>query len=161
MANLPEDRVTPAPPFPYVGMDVFGPWYIKEGCQELKRWVLVFTCLCSIHFVCSLSSIHLETLNTIETDAFINALRRFINQRRKVHQLRCDQGTNFVGGKNELSAALKEVNTGPVRKFLLSQDCNLIEFKMNVPSASNIGGIWEQLIHTICSLLSHLLEDYA
>ena len=60
MANLPEERVTPTPPFMYVGMDVFGPWYIKEG--------RIFTCLCS-------PAIHLETLNTMETDAFINALR--------------------------------------------------------------------------------------
>ena len=93
--------------------------------------------------------------------AFINALRRFINRRGKVRQLRCDQGTNFVGGKNELSAALKEVNTDSVRKFLLSQDCDLIEFKMNVPSASHMGGIWERLIRTVRSVLSGLLEDHA
>ena len=36
MANLPEERLTPAPPFTYTGMDVFGPWYIKEGRKELK-----------------------------------------------------------------------------------------------------------------------------
>ena len=68
MANLPEERVTPAAPFTYSGMDAFGPWYIKEGRKELKRWGLIFTCLSS-------RAIHLETLNSMETDAFINALR--------------------------------------------------------------------------------------
>lgn len=154
MANLPEERVTPAAPFTYSGMDVFGPWYIKEGRKELKRWGLIFTCLSS-------RAIHLETLNSMETDAFINALRRFINRRGKVRELRCDQGSNFIGAKNELEAALKEVNVDSVKNFLLTQDCDLIEFKMNVPCASHMGGIWERLIRTVRSVLAGLLDDHA
>ena len=64
----------------------------------------------------------------MERDAFINALRRFINRRGKVHELRCDQGTNFVGGKNEPGYALKEMNTKYVKNFLLNQDCELEGF---------------------------------
>ena len=154
MANLPEERVTPAAPFTYSGMDVFGPWYIKEGRKELKRWGLIFTCLSS-------RAIHLETLNSMETDAFINALRRFINRRGKVRELRCDQGSNFIGAKNELEAALKEVNVDSVKNFLLTQDCDLFEFKMNVPCASHMGGIWERLIRTVRSVLAGLLDDHA
>ena len=96
MANLSEERITPAAPFTYSGMDAFGPWYIKEGRKVLKRWGLIFTCLCS-------RAIHLETLNSMETYAFINALRRFINRRGKVHELRCDQGTNLSGEKMSLA----------------------------------------------------------
>ena len=29
MADLPADKLTPAPPFSYVGVDVFGPWSIS------------------------------------------------------------------------------------------------------------------------------------
>ena len=39
MANLLEERITPAVPLTYSGMDVFGTWHIKEGRKELKRWV--------------------------------------------------------------------------------------------------------------------------
>ena len=39
MANLPEERITPAALFTYSGMDVFGNWHVKEGRKELKRWV--------------------------------------------------------------------------------------------------------------------------
>lgn len=54
-----------------------------------------------------------------------------------------------MGDKNELSAALKKVNTDSVKNFLLMQDCDLIEFRMIVPSASHMGGVWERLICTV------------
>ena len=99
MANLPEEQLTPALPFSYTGMDVFGPWYIKEGQKELKRWGIIFTCLLS-------RAIYLETLNTMGTDSFINALRRFINRRGKVKELRCVRGPNFVPWEVKTSSVL-------------------------------------------------------
>ena len=41
MTNLPEDRLEPAPPFTHCGVDYFGPWLIKEGRKELKRYLRV------------------------------------------------------------------------------------------------------------------------
>ena len=154
ISNLPEERLIAAPPFTYTGMDVFGPWYIRDGRKEVKRWELIFICLCS-------RAVHLETLNSMETDAFINALRRFTNRKGKVREIRSDQGTNFVGGKNELIAALQEVDTDSIKNFLLKQGSDLITFKMNVPGASHMGGIWERLIRTVRSVLSGLLVDHS
>ncbi|XP_068210502.1 uncharacterized protein [Palaemon carinicauda] len=37
MADLPADRLETSPPFSNVGIDLFGPYYIKEGRKELKR----------------------------------------------------------------------------------------------------------------------------
>ncbi|XP_068246890.1 uncharacterized protein [Palaemon carinicauda] len=37
MADLPADRLEPSPPFSNVGIDLFRPYYIKEGRKELKR----------------------------------------------------------------------------------------------------------------------------
>ena len=153
MADLPAERITPAPPFTYTGMDVFGPFYIKERRKELKRWGLMFTCLAS-------RAVHLETLNATTTDSFINALRRFIGRRGKVRELRSDQGTNFVGAKNELAIALKELDGVPIKEFLSSQGCDLIDFNFNVPHASHMGGIWERQIRTTRSVLSSLLQEH-
>lgn len=41
MADLPFDRLDPAPPFTYIGIDVFGPWTIatrktRGGESQLK-----------------------------------------------------------------------------------------------------------------------------
>ena len=153
MPDLLEERVTQAAPFHYTGMDVFGPFYVKEGCKILKRYGSIFTCLAS-------RAVHLETLNTMETDSFISALRRFINRRGKVRELRSDQGTNFVGARNELTDALQELNRDRVKGFLLTKECDWIDFNLNVPAASHMGGSWERLIRTVRSVLSVLLQEH-
>ena len=71
MAELPEQRFSTEGPFTYTGMDMFGPFYVKEGRKQHKRFVALFTCLSS-------RAIHLESTVCMETDSFIQALRRFI-----------------------------------------------------------------------------------
>ena len=99
MANLPEDRVQPAPPFSYCAVDYFGPLYVKEGRLQVKKYGFLFTFL-------TFRAVHLEVANSLTADSFINACRRFVGRRGPVRQIRSDQGTNFVGEKNELQQAL-------------------------------------------------------
>lgn len=47
MADLPQDRLEPSPPFTYAAVDFFGPFYVKEGHKELKRYGVLFTCMVS------------------------------------------------------------------------------------------------------------------
>ena len=151
MADLPKDRLEPAPPFTYCGVDYFGPWYIKEGRKELKRYGALFTCMAS-------RAVHIETANSLETDAFINALRRFISLRGPIRLLRSDQGTNFVGAKRELKEALQEMDPAHLQRVLSEEGCDF-EFKMNVPSASHRGGVWERQIRTVRSILGSLMDQ--
>ena len=153
MADLPEDRLEPSPPFTFSAVDYFGPWFVKEGRKQLKRYGVLFTCLCS-------RAIHLEVSNTLSTDSFINAYRRFIGRRGPVRQLRSDQGTNFVGAMNELQQALSELNHEKIREELLKSSCDWVKFKMNVPHASHVGGVWERQIRTVRSVLASLLERH-
>eukprot|EP00111_Clytia_hemisphaerica_P009345 TCONS_00027429-protein len=74
MANLPEDRLQDAPPFTYVGLDLFGPFLVKERRSELKRYGIIYTCLNS-------RACHLESVNSMDNDSFIMCLRRFIARR--------------------------------------------------------------------------------
>ena len=90
MADLPADRTDSSPAFTFCGVDLFGPFLIRENRRELKRWGCIFTCLSS-------RAIHLEVVNSLSSSSFINALRRFIGIRGPISLLRCDQGTNFVG----------------------------------------------------------------
>ena len=90
MSDPPEDHLESTPPFTCCAVDYFGPFIVKDGRKQLKRYGVLFTCMAS-------RAIHLETANSLKTDSFINALRRFISHRGPVRQLRTDQGTNFVG----------------------------------------------------------------
>ena len=152
MADLPEDRLEPAPPFTYCAVDFFGPWHIKDGRKELKRYGALFTCMAS-------RSIHIETANSLDTDSFINALRRFMAVRGPIRQLRSDQGTNFVGAANELKCALNDLDENRVQQFLTAKRCDYFKFKMNVPSASHMGGVWERQIRTVRSVLASLMDQ--
>ena len=153
-ADLPEDRVQPAPPFKHCAVDYFGPWNIKEGRKELKRYGVIFTCLAS-------RAVHLEKASTLETDSFINAFSRFVCRGGPIRQLRCDRGTNFVGASRELKEALAELDYDRVRSSLLKENCDLVDFKMNVPLASHMGGVWERQIRSVRSVLNPLLRDNA
>lgn len=71
MAELPKEQIEVSAPFCYTGMDCFGPFIIKKGRIEYKRYGLLFTCLSS-------RAVHIEMLEDLSTDMFINALRCFL-----------------------------------------------------------------------------------
>ncbi|XP_067933186.1 uncharacterized protein [Watersipora subatra] len=112
----------------------------KEARKEVKRYGLVSTCMSS-------RAVHLQLLNDMSTDSFINALQSFIAIRGSVRQIRCDQGTNFVGAMSELTKELQ--------KQLPNQSMNT-EFVSNPPHTFHTGGVWERQIHTVRSFLKGL-----
>ena len=102
MASLPQDRTTPSkPPFTYTGVDYFGPFEVRRGRTKVKRYGVLFTCL-------NIRAIHLEIASSLDTESFINALRRFIARRGQPEEIRSDNRSNFVSGKKELREAVKE-----------------------------------------------------
>ncbi|KAG7453482.1 hypothetical protein JOB18_018614 [Solea senegalensis] len=141
-------RVDPSPPFTYCGMDCFSPFLTKHGRKVQKRYGLLFTCLCC-------RAIHIEMLDDMSTDAFINGLRCFIAIRGAVRQLKSDQGSNFIGAKNELNEALKQVDTNRLTTFLADRQC---DFSMNAPHSSHVGGVWERQIRTVKNVLRSTLS---
>lgn len=90
-------------PFSYCGMDSFGQFHTKQGQKENKRYGLIFTYLSS-------KAVHIKMLDDLTTDVFINAMHCFIAVRGTVREIPSDQGTNFVGTKNELGKTLKEMD---------------------------------------------------
>ena len=152
MVELPEDRLELAPPFTNCAVDYFGPFIIKEGRKELKRYGEFFTCMVS-------RAVHLEVADTLDTDSFINARRRFVCRRGPIEKLRSDQGTNFVGARTELKKALQELDHGKIRSGLQRHDCDWFMFNMNVPSVSHMGGVWERQIRSLRNVLNALLHS--
>ena len=152
MANLPFSRTTTEPPFTYCGVDVFGPMQVKQGRKVLKRYGVLFTCF-------SLRAVHIELASSLETDSFIQALRRFIARRGSVREIRCDNGTNFVGAGNELKAAWQEMDHKRINAFMTEQGGDWINWERNTPYASNMGGVWERQIRTVKNILSSLVKS--
>lgn len=126
-------------------MDCFGPFLIKRGRKEHKRYGLIFICFYS-------QAIHIEMLEDTSTDSFINTC--FINLRGAVRQLHCDQGRNFVGARNEFKEALKQCDSK--EEFLAGKQC---EFIFSASPASHAGGVWEHQIRTIQNVLNATLPQ--
>ncbi|XP_035984516.1 uncharacterized protein LOC118558168 [Fundulus heteroclitus] len=149
MADLPRDRLTPEPPFTNVGLDIFGPWTIstrrtRGGSANSKRWAVLFTCM-------STRAVHIELVESMSTDSFINALRRFFAIRGPAKLLRSDRGTNFVGACRELNITSKEA---VIESYLQSKGCTWI---FNPPHSSHMGGSWERLIGVARRILDAML----
>ena len=144
MSDLPEDRLQQAPPFTYCAVDYFGPWIVKERRKELKRYGVLFTCMAS-------RAIHLEVAHSLETihSSMLCAALSAVEVRV----------TNFVGAKKELKEVLGELDHNKIGKELLQNNCDWFSFKMNVPSASHMGGVWERQIRSVRNVLSVLLEN--
>ena len=155
MGHLPVDRITPNPPFTYVGVDIFGPWQVttrhtRGRSAASKRWAVLFSCLVS-------RAVHIEVIEELSSPSFINALRRFVALRGPVKQVRSDRGTNFVGAVNELGLNCIFDENGPVQQFLSNQGCTWI---FNSPHASHMGGAWERMIGIAHRILDNMFFSH-
>ena len=150
MADLPTDCVTPEkPPFMFVGVDCFGPFVVRRGRNLVKRYGVLFTCL-------SIRAIHLEVTHSLDTDSFINAMRRFIAWRGQPEEVRSDNGGNFVRGERELHEAIEGWNQNKIGEFLLQRN---VRWTFNPPGGSHHGGVCERCIRTMRKVMGALTKE--
>ena len=85
MGSLPRARLEAyQPPFPFPGVDLFGPLTVRWGRGTAKRWGFLFTCLTN-------RAVH-----------FIMILHQFERRRGPRKEIWSDRGPNFVGANREL-----------------------------------------------------------
>ena len=123
---------------------------MKEGRRTLKKYGLLVTCL-------ACRAIHVEILDDMTTDAFINALRCVIAIRGNVQTIRCDRGFNFTGAAREFNQSMKELDEEIIHDAMLTKQC---QFVFNSPDASHMGGVWERQIRSIRSILNIILYQH-
>ena len=73
-----------------------------------------------------------------------------------MRQIWSDQGTNFVGGKNQLEKRVIELDENRVAGFLAEEQCDFI---MYIPEVSHMGGVCEHQIRTVRSVVSTILAS--
>ena len=101
---------------------VLVPFTVKNGRKISKRYGLIVTCL-------STRAIHIEYLDDMTSDAFINGLRCVIAIRGPIPTIKCDQGSNFQGAAHALKVAMAEnLEEDVIKRYLISQNC---EFAFN------------------------------
>ena len=158
MGDLPAERVKEASAFEFTGIDYAGPFSITfkrtRGNRALtKCYICVFVCFAT-------KAIHLELCSDLSTDVFIGALKRFLARRGTCRILFSDQGTNFIGAKNQLGE-LYDFLESPEYKdqfnFELTQQ--RIEFRLNPPGAPHMGGLWESTVKRVKTHLQKVLGE--
>ena len=147
MAPLPEERVPSdlgscPPVFNSVAVDVAGPWRTSQGRAKarVKRWLLVFRCTVT-------GAICLDMLWDMSEDGFLRALQRFCNRFQTPQVIICDQGTNFVGGKNTLEDLRKAAGL------------RSIEFRFAPADAPHFSGLVERFVQSAKQALRVILKD--
>ena len=93
MAPWPTHKVIRSKAFTNTGLDYFGLFYIRQGKDQVKVWVCLFTCI-------TVRAIHLELVEDMTAEQFLPALCRFIARCGKSDQIILDNALNFKTTKN-------------------------------------------------------------
>jgi hypothetical protein len=134
--NLPSFRVSEDPPFTHTGVDFAGPLYVKNGDQELKSYVCLFTCA-------STRAVHLELTRTLSVESFLQAFRRFTSRRGVPATMISDNAKTFKASDRELRKVCRSTE---VQQYLTN---NRITWKFIVEKASWWGGFYERMVQSV------------
>ena len=101
---------------------------IKQQRSRLKRGVCLFACMVT-------RASHLELVESLDTESFINVLHRYINRRSKLNILVSDCGSNLKEATRELNLEHPELNQDKIN----FTDQQRIKLKFNPPSSPHMG----------------------
>ncbi|XP_076232928.1 uncharacterized protein LOC143178274 [Calliopsis andreniformis] len=156
MGNLPAARVTPTRAFSTCGVDYASPILIKEKGRARaahKSYICVFVCFVT-------KAVHLELATDLTTDAFLNCLHRFMSRRGRSHCIYSDNGTNFIGARNELNeleVLLNSEHHNDRIRPILSQE--QIQWHLIPPHSPHFGGLWESAVKCVKRHLKKVIGE--
>ena len=109
--DLPEERVSEAPPYTNTGIDFAGPLYVRDPQAvngEIKAYVCLFTCV-------STRAVHLELF--LSSTAFLLAFRRFTSRRGLLSTVITDNAKTFKSASSEM----RKVQSQQVQQYMVNQ----------------------------------------
>lgn len=152
MAPLPKMRLKmPLVAFSRTGIDYAGPFTTIQGRgrKRTKRYLCLFTCLIS-------RAVHLEIAYSMDTDSFLNAFYRMANRRGLPQEVLTDNGTNFVGGNNELKELVNSLDTEKIQNDTAHKG---IRWHFNAPLGPHLGGVFETMIKSAKRAINKILGN--
>ena len=147
LADLPAVRFDSYRAFHNVGIDFFGPLLVKNQRRTEKRFCLLVTCLAT-------RAIHLELTDSLDTQSFLMAFRRFVARRGKPARVYSDNGKSFKKGEKELRSALLNWNQAHLSDELSQEE---IEWHFTTPASPHMGGVWERMVASVKRALRAVL----
>lgn len=111
MAPYPPGHVRISQPFSHCDVDYARSIILREDeTREIIR-------LLRHHFCLAVKAVHLELINNLTSNAFIAAFKRFIFilRRGKPSFMYSDNGTTFVGARNQLKEFLDFLNKSQIQ----------------------------------------------
>ena len=103
MGQLPEDRLKAAPPWYSTGIDLFGPFKIRDEIKKRtfsKAYGVIFNCL-------GTRAVYLDLAADYSADKFLMVVRRFVSLNGYPSKLLSDNGTQLIAASKELTAITK------------------------------------------------------
>ncbi|EPB66843.1 integrase core domain protein [Ancylostoma ceylanicum] len=141
MGDLPSTRVRKSRPFEHVGLDYFGPLAVSSNKNEsMKAYGCIFTCRTT-------RLLHLELVENMTTEAFLNVLRRFFARRGVPNSITCDNAPTSLLGEQILADTIKHLMVDTKMKSALAR--REIDWIHITPYAPWQGGFYERLIRSI------------
>ena len=102
LGKLPNSRTQETAPFQVLGIDFAGPIkYHDKGKKEKKSYMVMFACSLT-------RAVHLELVRSLETEEFINCLKKFIARRGRPELVYSDNGSTFKAAAKWLQKVGKD-----------------------------------------------------
>lgn len=157
MSDLPSERITPARPFEFTTLDLFGPYEVKDEVKKktrLKVWGLVFCCMAS-------RALHTDVVSDQSSEGFLLAYKRFTALRGHPKKLWSDPGKNFVGARpalNDLYTFLGQLQSPEVENEV-SKHGTEWSWKIHPADSPHRNGAAEAAVRTVKRALHNLGGD--
>ncbi len=123
--------------FSETSVDFGGPYITNQGRGKTrqKRYMCLFTCF-------GTRAVHLEVAFSLSTDSFMNAFYRIAARRGMPSEMLSDNGTNFLGARNELEE-LAALDTLRIQR---ETAYHKVKWRFNPPAAPDFNGVQESMI---------------
>ena len=113
--------------------------YIKDKTEQRKVWICLFTCV-------AVRAVHLELVEDMSAEFFLEALRRFVARRGKPDEITSDNATHFKAAKRTVDMAWKDIVSNPEVQSYLSD--KRIRWNFIIELSPWMGGFYERLVGT-------------
>lgn len=150
MADLPEFRVSPcSPPFKTTIVDYLGPVSVKLNRNTTtKGYCAVFTCAVT-------RAVHLTLVQDLSTQAFLQALERFVSIRGAPAMLISDNATCFRGADNTINELNLKLDQPQIREHCLRYK---VQWKFGPPAGPHHQGAVERMVQEVKRAMRHLVK---